>query len=57
MPAGGKPSRKVKMVPSKIVITLNIYKATWLIEGKTAAVGVGMEVENGLAIGWHRVKD
>lgn len=35
----------------------DIYKATWLIDGKAAAVGVGMEVENGLAIGWHRVKD
>ena len=40
-----------------IARTGDIYKATWLIEGKTAAVGVGMEVENGLAIGWHRVKD
>ncbi len=40
-----------------IVRAGDIYKATWLIEGKTAAVGVGMEVENGLAIGWHRVKD
>jgi len=40
-----------------IARTGDIYKATWLIDGKTAAVGVGMEVENGLAIGWHRVKD
>lgn len=40
-----------------IARTGDIYKATWLIEGKTAAIGVGMEVENGLAIGWHRVKD
>lgn len=40
-----------------IARTGDIYKATWLVEGKTAAVGVGMEVENGLAIGWHRVKD
>jgi hypothetical protein len=40
-----------------IARTGDIYKATWLIEGKTAAVGVGMEVENGLAIGWHRVQD
>ena len=40
-----------------IARTGDIYKATWLIEGKTAAVGVGMEVENGLAICWHRVKD
>jgi len=40
-----------------IARTGDIYKATWLIEGKTAAVGVGMEVENGLAIGWHRVEE
>lgn len=40
-----------------IARTGDIYKATWRIEGKTAAIGVGMEVENGLAIGWHRVKD
>src|SRR6056297_1379551 len=33
----------------------DIYKATWLIDGKAA--GVGMEVENGLAIGWHRVEE
>lgn len=35
----------------------DIYKVTWLIDGKAAAVGVGMEVENGLAIGWHRVDE
>lgn len=40
-----------------IARTGDIYKATWLIDGKTAAVGVGMEVEDGLAIGWHRVED
>lgn len=40
-----------------IARTGDIYKATWLVDGKTAAVGVGMEVENGLAIGWHRVED
>jgi len=39
-----------------IARTGDIYKATWLIDGKTAAVGVGMEVENGLAIGWHRTE-
>lgn len=33
----------------------NIYKAEWLVDGTVRAVGVGMEVEEGLAIGWHRV--
>lgn len=33
------------------------YDVSWLIEGKVAAKGVGMEVENGLAVGWRRVTD
>ena len=33
------------------------YKASWVSKGKVAAIGVGMEVENGLAIGWRRVAD
>jgi len=33
------------------------YAASWLADGKVKAVGVGMEVENGLAIGWRRVED
>ena len=33
------------------------YAASWLVDGKVKAVGVGMEVENGLAIGWRRVED
>jgi hypothetical protein len=37
--------------------TKDIYKASWITKGKVAAVGVGMEVENGLAIGWRRVAD
>lgn len=37
--------------------TKDIYKASWISQGKVAAVGVGMEVENGLAIGWRRVVD
>lgn len=35
--------------------TDDVYKAYWLVEGETLAIGVGMEVENGLAIGWRRV--
>jgi len=33
----------------------NVYKAFWLVDGETRAIGIGMEVENGLAIGWRRV--
>jgi hypothetical protein len=33
------------------------YKVSWIANGKEAAVGVGMEVENGLAVGWRRVAD
>jgi len=33
------------------------YKAVWITDGKVSAVGVGMEVENGLAVGWRRVAD
>jgi len=33
------------------------YKVTWLVKDKIEATGVGMEVENGLAVGWRRVVD
>jgi len=33
------------------------YNASWITNGKVNAGGVGMEVENGLAIGWRRVAD
>ena len=33
------------------------YKASWITKGKLSAVGVGMVVENGLAVGWRRVAD
>lgn len=33
------------------------YEVTWLVGGVVKAVGVGMEVENGLAVGWRRVID
>jgi hypothetical protein len=35
----------------------NLYDVSWLADGKVKAVGVGMEVENGLAVGWHKVAD
>ncbi len=37
--------------------TKDSYKASWLAKGTVAAVGIGMEVENGLAMGWRRVAD
>ena len=37
--------------------TGDCYEVTWTSEGKVQAVGVGMEVENGLAVGWRRVAD
>ncbi|MEP7066871.1 MAG: hypothetical protein ABI889_12610, partial [Gemmatimonadota bacterium] len=33
------------------------YDVAWITDGKISAVGVGMEVENGLAVGWRRVAD
>ena len=37
--------------------TLDMYKVSWITAGKVRAVGVGMEVENGLAVGWRKVDD
>jgi len=37
--------------------TRDVYKVSWITDGKVSAVGVGMEVENGLAVGWRRVAD
>lgn len=35
----------------------DIYKVSWMANGKVQAIGIGMEVENGLAVGWRRVGD
>ena len=37
--------------------TEDTYKVLWLVDGEVLAIGVGMEVENGLAVGWRRVSD
>jgi len=37
--------------------TGDCYEVTWTADGMVKAVGVGMEVENGLAVGWRRVAD
>lgn len=35
--------------------TGDFYDVSWITGGKVSAKGVGMEVENGLAIGWTKV--
>lgn len=37
--------------------TGDVYRASWITGGKVGAIGVGMEVQNGLAVGWRRVAD
>ena len=37
--------------------TGDFYSVSWITDGKVSARGVGMEVENGLAVGWTRVAD
>src|SRR4026209_135725 len=37
--------------------TGDFYSVSWLVDGKVSAVGVGMEVEDGLAVGWRGVAD
>ncbi|HEY7111365.1 MAG TPA: hypothetical protein VIA45_00415 [Thermoanaerobaculia bacterium] len=37
--------------------TGDFYGVSWLVGGKVSAVGVGMEVQDGLAVGWRRVAD
>ena len=37
--------------------TAEFYKVSWIVDGNVLALGVGMEVEEGLAVGWRRVAD
>ena len=37
--------------------TGDTYKVLWITDGTVSAVGVGMEVGDGLAVGWRRVAD
>ncbi|MDX2418700.1 MAG: hypothetical protein QNK19_14665 [Xanthomonadales bacterium] len=37
--------------------TEDTYKVLWLVDGEVLAIGVGMEHENGLSVGWRRVSD
>ena len=33
------------------------YKVSWIVDGNILALGIGMEVQEGLAVGWRRVAD
>ena len=35
----------------------DVYNVSWITKGKLSANGVGMEVADGLAVGWRRVAD
>ena len=35
----------------------DFYSGSWLTNGKVSASGLGMKVDNGVAIGWRRVVD
>jgi hypothetical protein len=37
--------------------TGDVYNVSWITDSKVSAVGVGMEVEDSLAVGWRRVAD
>jgi len=50
----GKFSDEYDLVIEK---TGDFYSVSWLADGKVSAVGVGMEVSDGLAVGWRRVAD
>jgi len=35
----------------------DFYSGSWLTKGKVSARGVGMKVQEGVAIGWRRIND
>ena len=35
----------------------DFYTGSWLTNGKVSASGLGMKVDNGVAIGWRRIVD
>jgi len=37
--------------------TAGSYKVSWIVDGNVLALGIGMEVKDGLAVGWRRVAD
>lgn len=50
----GKFSDEYDLVIEK---TGDYYNGSWITDGKVSASGVGMAVDNGVAIGWRRVSD
>ncbi len=42
-----------------VLIEMNgdVYDVSWFVGDELRAVGVGMEVEAGLAVGWRKVRD
>ena len=58
--SGGAPVARASEALDTSNIGFVLYTksgALWITDGKVSAVGVGMEVENGLAVGWRRVAD
>ena len=51
---GGEFSDEYDLIIEKIG---DAYKVSWITKGNVRAVGVGMEVEGGLAVGWRKVAD
>jgi hypothetical protein len=49
---GGEFSDEYDLLIEK---TEDVYKVSWTVGGKLLATGVGMEMDNGLAVGWRRV--
>ena len=37
--------------------TPGCYQVSWIVDGKVLAFGIGMELEDGLAVGWRRIAD
>ena len=37
--------------------TGDFYSGSWLTNGKVSASGLGMKVDDGVAIGWRRITD
>jgi hypothetical protein len=35
----------------------DVYKVSWIVKGTVQATGVGMEIDNSLAVGWRRLAD
>jgi hypothetical protein len=52
--ASGEFSDEYDLVIKKVG---DFYEVSWIVDGTVRAAGVGMEVDEGLAVGWHKVAD